>query len=355
MKQVRRSHFPSTHARTASARRWLMLSVVAACWAGCGGRSADSAAAAVPAELPTVKVAINTWPGLGPFFVAAKKGFDREEGIVLDVVMTESAEARGSSLVSGEVDLVGITLDTVVIASSRGVPMVVVGKSDFSYGGDGIIARDEIKKVADLKGKRVACAEGLPSHFLLLNLLRRDKLGPRDVQLVPADDGGQAAFLFTSGSVDAAVTWDPWISQAEKLTRGHVLVTTREAPGLLLGIVAANKNYLPQRADRLTRAMRAWFKAVAYVRDHPDEAAPLMAKEFNVSLDDFTRMAAGAKLADLEDNRRTFGSAAQPGPVRQLALDASDVWLQAGVTTRAVAPEDVIDWRVLEAVGQTQH
>src|SRR5207248_702693 len=127
-------------------------------------------------------------------------------------------------------------LDNVIIAQSNGLAMVVVGESDFSYGGDGIIATKNIKSIADLKGKRVACPEGLPSHFFLLHLLKQNNLGPKDIELVPADDGGQAATMFASGRVDAAVTWDPWISQADKKTegKGHVLITTRDAPGLIL-------------------------------------------------------------------------------------------------------------------------
>ncbi|MDQ3746163.1 MAG: ABC transporter substrate-binding protein, partial [Acidobacteriota bacterium] len=159
------------------------------------------------AGLPVVKVAINTWPGLGPYYVAKAKGFDREQGVQLDVIMNEDTVARHTSLAAGEVDLVGITLDSVVIARSRGVPMTVVGQSDISYGGDGIIASDAIKTVADLRGKRIACAEGLPSHFLLLLVMRNEGMGPKDFTLVPADDGSQAAQLFTSGRVDAAVTW----------------------------------------------------------------------------------------------------------------------------------------------------
>jgi NitT/TauT family transport system substrate-binding protein len=300
------------------------------------------------AELPVVKVAINTWPGLGPFYVAHAKGFDREEGIELQVTMTENTEARTSSLVSGETDLVGITLDNIVISRARGLPLVVVGKSDISYGGDGIIAKKEIHSVADLKGKRVACPEGLPSHFLLLYLLRQNGMGPADIELVPADDGGQAAFLFTSGNADAAVTWDPWISQTEKLAGGHVLITTREAPNLLLGIVAANKNYLPERADRITRAMRAWFKAVEYTKTHADESAAIMSKEFNVPPADFKRMAAGAQLTDLPDTLKTFGTASQPGPVRQLTVDASELWMASKVIDKPVAPEEVIDWTVID-------
>ncbi len=341
------------NARGRSRSGWLLASVAllasGACQEKDNGNGSNSPGATT---LPVVKIAINTWPGLGPFYVAHAKGFDREEGVDLQVVMTENTEARTSSLISGEVDLVGITLDNIVISRARGLPLVVVGKSDISFGGDGIIAKPEIRSVRDLKGKRVACPEGLPSHFLLLYLLRQNGMGPSDIKLVPADDGGQAAFLFTSGNADAAVTWDPWISQTEKLAGGHVLITTREVPGLLLGIVAANKDLLPERAERIARAMRAWFKAVDYTKAHPEETAAIMSKEFNVPPADFQRMAAGALLADLPDTLKTFGTASQPGPIRQLAVDASELWMASGVTDKPVAPEEVIDWTVVDRLRE---
>lgn len=298
--------------------------------------------------LPVVKVAINTWPGLGPYYVARAKGFDKEEGIELEVIMNEDTVARNTSLAAGEVDLVGITLDSVVIARARGVPMKVIGQSDYSFGGDGILANHDIRTVADLKGKKIACAEGLPSHFFLLTVLGKHGLGPQDITFVPADDGSQAAQLFTSGRVDAAVTWDPWISKAESLTNGHVLITTRETPGLLLGIVAANSDRLANRRDEIVRSQRAWFKAVDFCRQQPDEAAQIMAKEFNVPVEDFKRMAAGAQLANREEDLKTFGTAAQPGPIAQLARDASALWLQVGAIKKAVEPSDVIDWSIVD-------
>jgi NitT/TauT family transport system substrate-binding protein len=122
-------------------------------------------------EIPVVKVTINTWPGLGPYYVAKAKGFDREEGIRLEVIMNENTESRRSSLLAGEVDLVGITLDAVILAQSRGVPMTVVGLSDMSYGGDGIIAKKEIKTIADLKGKKnCLCRRVTQSFFPLVSL-----------------------------------------------------------------------------------------------------------------------------------------------------------------------------------------
>jgi NitT/TauT family transport system substrate-binding protein len=303
--------------------------------------------------LPTVKVAINTWPGLGPYYVAKAKGFDKEEGIQLDVIMNEDTVGRHSSLAAGEVDLVGITLDSVIIARSRGVPMTVIGQSDFSYGGDGIIAKKDIQTVADLKGKKIACAEGLPSHFFLLVVLRKQGLGPNDITFVPADDGSQAAQLFTSGQVDAAVTWDPWISKAESLTSGHVLITTRDTPDVLLGIVAANSELLTQRKDQIYRSQKAWLKAVEFCRQNPDEAAQIMAKEFNVPVDDFKRMANGAQLADLNEELRVFGTAQQPGLIVQLAKDANDLWLQSGAIKKPVDPKDVIDWSIVDELRRS--
>jgi NitT/TauT family transport system substrate-binding protein len=300
--------------------------------------------------LPRVKVAINTWPGLGPYYVARAKGYDKEFGVDLDVVMIEDTVARNTALVSGDADLVGITLDNVIISQARGLPMVVVAESDFSNGGDGIIATTDIKTVADLKGKKVACAEGLPSHFFLLYLLRQAKLGPKDITLIPADDGGQAALVFTGKKADAAVTWDPWISQAQEKLKdaGHVIVTTREHPGLILGIVAANKNKLADRADRITQAQKAWFKAVQFCKDHPEEANAIMAKEYNVPVKEFGPMIAGAKLADLEETKKTFGTKSEPGPIYQLAKDADALWLEAGAIKKAVPAESVIDRTIVD-------
>lgn len=331
-----------------------LLSICLLLLAGCRSDTATQKNA-TGGELPKVKVAIDTWPGLGPYYVAKAKGFDREQGIQLDVIMNEDTVGRNSSLAAGEVDLAGITLDAVVIARSRGVPMIVVGQSDFSFGGDGIIANESIKTVADLKGKRIACAEGLPSHFFLLLLLSKNGMSMKDITFVPADDGSQAALMFTSGKVDAAVTWDPWINRAESLTKGHVLITTRQIPRSLLGIVAANRDLLPQRVDRIVRSQKAWLKAVEFCRTNPDEAAQIMAKEFNVPISDFKRMAAGAQLADLNEELSTFGTAQNPGMIAQLTKDASRLWLQSGATQKAVEPADVISWQIVDELRKAKN
>ncbi|MFX0132745.1 MAG: ABC transporter substrate-binding protein [Candidatus Hodarchaeota archaeon] len=301
---------------------------------------------------PTVKVVINTWPGLGPFYIAKEKGFDKEEGINLEVIMSENVEARRSSLLSGEVDLVGITLDAVIVAQSNGVPMTVVGVSDMSYGGDGIIAKENIKTIADLKNKRIACPEGQPSHFFLLYLLQEENISPDEIKLVPADDGGQSAYLFTAGDVDAAVTWDPWISKADEMTNGHVLVTTKDRPSLILGIVAANENKLDQKAKNITAAMRAWYKAVEFYFKNKSDANGIMTKYYNVPIDEFSRMINGAKIMTLNETEGIFGTESNPGSIYKLAVDANNIWLKAGVISNPVDTKNAVDWRIINELSK---
>jgi hypothetical protein len=72
-----------------------------------------------------------------------------------------------------------------------------------------------------------------------------------------------------------------------------------------------------------------------------------MAKEYNVPIDDFKRMASGAKLIELEETLNIFGTPGKPGSIYQLALDGAKIWRNAGVIDKEVNPKDVIDWTVV--------
>lgn len=76
-----------------------------------------------------------------------------------------------------------------------------------SQGADAMVVTKNIRTVADLKGKKIAVAEGTASHTLLLNILETNGISQHDVTLVKVDNGGAAADTFKAGQVDACVTW----------------------------------------------------------------------------------------------------------------------------------------------------
>ena len=92
---------------------------------------------------------------------------------------------------------------------------------DNTRGADAIIARDpSIRTVEDLAGKKVALLQFTPSHGMTIDAIDNSSLSARRKQsieyvFINAEDGlaGVRAAL-ESGSVDAAVLWDPDLSLA---------------------------------------------------------------------------------------------------------------------------------------------
>ena len=303
-----------------------------------------------PKKLPVVRLNIVTWPGYGPVYLGQAKGFFGEEGVRVECQIQENTPARRSALVAGQIDLIGITLETVILANAKGVPMQVVGISDISDGGDGIIAKGEIASIKDLKGKRVAFPEGQPSHVFLLYHLDKAGLSPADITPVFTDDAGKAGELFAAGEVDAAVTWEPWISTATEGGKGRVLVTSKGVKDILIGIFAANRNNVAKSEDKLERFFRAWYRSLDYTLAHKEEAVPIMAKGFDLPPEEFEAIMGGLRFIPKVEAKRMLGADGSKGDFHDISRYLESLWRKARVAEQAVKPELVYTGKILADV-----
>jgi NitT/TauT family transport system substrate-binding protein len=88
-------------------------------------------------------------------------------------------------LSSKKVDgIMGWTPETIQVLADSGVPMKVVFATDYSDGADGIIAKEGINKLSDLKGKTVSFESGSPSHLFLSFLLDKENINIIIIQTV---------------------------------------------------------------------------------------------------------------------------------------------------------------------------
>src|SRR5436305_4364206 len=115
--------------------------------------------------LNTLTVGVLSWPGDGPLYIAEEKGFFKEEGIVVNLRLIESYDSRRAALTAGSIDIDCNTLDQLLIYAGNGIDAKVFGISDFSNGGDAIIAKKEIRDLSELQGKTITYAEASPSEF----------------------------------------------------------------------------------------------------------------------------------------------------------------------------------------------
>lgn len=288
-----------------------------------------------------LRVGIVPWAGYGPIFIAKEKGFFDEEGVNVDIVMFEHQTIR-SGFQADQVDSIIMPSESIMILYDSGVPIHIVMNMDFSNGGDGIIASEEIQSIADLKGKKIAFERGSPSHFLLSYLLNNEGLTTKDIEHIEAS-GYDSGSIFLSGDVDAAVTWEPWLSKVQDREGGHILYTTKGDP-IINDLVIFNENAVKTRRDEIKKFMRAYFRALNYTLRNQDECYEIMARNFEVPLEDFMVMREGLKWPDYKENLEYFGTDDNPGPVNKILDEVGTTWIEEGfINKKPDDPNYIID------------
>lgn len=141
-------------------------------------------------------------------------------------------------------------------------------------------ANSAIKSFADLKGRKIGTGRGSVGHQLLLAALEKHGLTASDVQLVfllPSD----AKVAYSSGSIDAWSTWEPYVSQEEVLFGARRIITGEGlTPGLGFLVsrpepIAEKRVLLEDFVRRLTLA-RAWAQSPTNIASYAETWGKLM-------------------------------------------------------------------------------
>lgn len=327
--------------RNGSVRMILLvtLSLQMSLGAGCERRSETQ-----PSERSTtqpLRIALNIWPGYGAFLIAEDKGFYAEAGVPVEIEIIQGDPEREAALAAGKIDGIGMTMDNLVVLRDKGINVKAIYKYDGSFGADGIVAKKGIQSPPDLKGKRVAWAPGTTSHFFLTQVLKKYGLTTKDLVHVAmaSDDAGSA---FAAGHLDAAVTWEPWLSKAKEMPDGHVLITTKELP-VVEDVLFVREETLKERRGEVVKMLKACFRAVEYWKTHKKEGNAIIAKRLSLPIEDVESMLSGIKIMDLADNKRFFGTEASPGPAYEAFDSAVDAWLKEGIIKAKQSAKDGID------------
>ncbi len=145
--------------------------------------------------------------------------------------------------------------------------------------------------------------------------------------------------------VDAAVTWEPWLTEGTSVGHGHLLADSSDHPGLIADCLTTTVDKFRRRKAEFQAVARAWASAVDYVEADPDEAIEIMARKVGGGLKDpavFAETLKGVRFYGGERNRQYFGTTEQPGQIYETLQKAIDVWHSVGVLKADVAPADFV-------------
>jgi NitT/TauT family transport system substrate-binding protein len=313
---------------------WLIALVVAFTFA------AGAAAAGEP-----IKLGMSTWLGYAPLYLAKEKGFFQKRGLDVEVVVIESPADRRAAFAADRIQGFATTVDTHVMtaAAENPIPVKQVLALDDSYGGDGMVAKKEIKSVKDLKGKTVAAQLGAGASYFWLNyVLAQNGLKLSDIQAVDMK-AGDAGAAFVAGKVDAAVTWEPWLSRAKGTPFGQVLIASNETPGIIVDSLAFKPDFLKRRGDDVKKIIAAWNEAVQFAAQNPKEADAIMAKFTGQKPEEFTKEKTGVRFYGEKENKAYFGTPQKPGLLYSVTQRAADLWFDLKFIKSKPKAEDLID------------
>jgi len=293
-----------------------------------------------------IKIAFPTWVGDGPFFLAQEKGYFAEQGVEVELQIMEDSKFIFAALAAGHVDGVVPTPNTLLLNVKPDSNVVIVMAVDDSMGADGILANKSIATLADLKGKHVAFMEGSSPEFYLSYNLQQIGMSVDDVikENMTAADAGAA---FVANRVDAAVTWEPWLTRGKATDHGKVLIDTSSTPGIIIDVLAFRSEIVETRGDDIRKIIRAYNQAMEFYKSNPEEATEIMARLTGGWLADpaeFSGMLTTVKLFDGPENKTFVGTREAPGRMYQTVQAAIDFWRASDkLVWPDVKPEDVID------------
>lgn len=222
-----------------------------------------------------------------PALIAEKKGFFSAEGVKVELKPFGDGPVLQQALSAGELDIAYIGAPPVVQWFSRGLHSRILAK--VNYGQAALIANGNgiIKTVADLRGKKLAgVAKGSGMDLLLRGFVLKDLAGldpERDISIVSMPVGNMSAAL-ERGLVDAAFTWEPFVSDA--LLRGTsrlVVDVNQKSPRYPWYVVMATPRMLAERSDDVLKVLRAHRKAIAFLQEHAEESNRIIAEAFKIA------------------------------------------------------------------------
>ncbi len=250
-----------------------------------------------------LRIVSSPWPGYEPLYLARDLGYLKESSVRITELPSSNLNMEAFS--NGSTDISTLTLDETLMLLAKGQKLRILLVMDVSNGADGVVAKPEIKTLADLKGARVGM-ENIPLGAYILNrVLDMSGLKTSDMTIIPMpEDKHEKAYL--QGKIDAAITMEPFKTKLTK-AGAHVLLDSSQIPDEIFDLIAVREDVYQTRRDDLCHLARQWFRTLDYVQANQQEAYTRMGKRLGMDAETFRAAMGGLKVPSRQENQRLLG------------------------------------------------
>lgn len=222
-----------------------------------------------------------------PFAIAREKGWFKSDA-KLDVTGFITSAGGGTTIrnaLASEIPYGEVALPAAIAAIQQGVKLTIVHGGVLSVADQVWITRkddDSIKKFADLKGKKLGYSSPKSVTDIITSVMLQENNLTSSVERKSVGGIGSGLTALREKGVDMTYVTEPVWSK-EKNNYRIAWWSNDIAPHVTQTVGIVRTDYLQQHPDVIRGIITARRKAVEFIQAHPDEAAPIMAREYKIS------------------------------------------------------------------------
>jgi NitT/TauT family transport system substrate-binding protein len=214
---------------------------------------------------------LDTW-------AARERGFYRKHGIEAEIIAMRPPLTIGA-LQAGEIDY-AFGASSVSRGSISGAPVRIVSlalKSSFHT----LVARPNVKSIADLKGKVIAVTIGAADDFVARLLLRRAGLEPREVNFVNMGGSDTRFPALSTGRIDATPLSLPFFVIAKR--QGfNLLGSASDVIDMATVGIGTLTRKIQQEREQVKKMIRAQLDTLRWIKTQKAEVVAFLQKFFDL-------------------------------------------------------------------------
>ena len=300
----------------------------------------ESNTATKPVSTDTINLSLDEWIGWKSI-VDANGGLKTEAeeifatlGIKVNIHVMNDATQSSNALIKGDLDAAGYTINRTAFLSSKfknaGVDVVMPFITNYSNGGDGIIAKSSIKSVNDLVGAKIGVPEFSEAQTLVVWFVNNSSLSQTEkdtiidnlILFATPDDAAKAFF---AGEVDVAATWEPYLTQAQNMADAHILFSTASSSNLVMDGILFRQDFVDANPETVEKFIMGCLMASNTYETEFNAIRKVMPMYSTMSDEDIKENCVAAKLTTWKDNADLLN-----GTAKIMYTDMCEVWQSIG-------------------------
>src|SRR6187200_1653856 len=245
-----------------------------------------------------VAIGISGWTGFAPLTLAKEAGLFKKHGLDVSIKKIPQKD-RHLAIASGDVQCAATTVETWVVWNANGVATTQIFQLDKSYGADGMVVRNTIASIKDVKGKQVAAsAPGTAPYFTLAWFLKKNGLSVKDVSVVNLEPQAAANAFVTGQDISAAMTYEPYLSTVRaKPESGKIIATTLDYP-MIMDTFGCTPKFLAENPKAAKALADGYFDALEMIKADPKKSFEIMGADVKSTGEQFEKSQAFLRWQD---------------------------------------------------------